>query len=69
MVNVLGHRDPGRAGLEGYAEALAVPGVSVHLYGKPSVPAPPEDGARDRHRHRARRRRGRAEHAAALLVV
>jgi 5-(carboxyamino)imidazole ribonucleotide synthase len=36
MVNVLGHRT-GAVRPEGYAEALAVPGASIHLYGKPEV--------------------------------
>lgn len=36
MVNVLGQRE-GTAHPEGMAEALAVPGASVHIYGKPDV--------------------------------
>ena len=36
MVNVLGQRE-GTARPEGIAEALAVPGASVHIYGKPDV--------------------------------
>jgi 5-(carboxyamino)imidazole ribonucleotide synthase len=36
MVNVLGQRE-GTARPEGIAEALAVAGASVHIYGKPDV--------------------------------
>ena len=36
MVNVLGHRS-GPVQAEGFADALAVPGAKVHLYGKPEV--------------------------------
>lgn len=36
MINVLGERD-GAAGRDGLLEALAVPGVGVHLYGKTDV--------------------------------
>ena len=37
MVNVLGRRDGSPPRPEGLAEALAVPGASIHLYGKPDV--------------------------------
>lgn len=37
MVNVLGHRDAEPAETTGLQEALAVEGVSVHVYGKPHV--------------------------------
>ena len=37
MVNVLGRRDGSPPQTEGLTEALAVPGASVHLYGKPDV--------------------------------
>lgn len=36
MVNVLGHRE-GTVRLDGFVEALAIPGAAVHLYGKPDV--------------------------------
>lgn len=36
MVNVLGKRD-GTPQVDGYREALSIPGVSVHLYGKDAV--------------------------------
>ena len=36
MVNVLGHRE-GATSPKGLADALAVPGAAVHLYGKPDV--------------------------------
>jgi 5-(carboxyamino)imidazole ribonucleotide synthase len=36
MINVLGHRE-GRPEPHGLADALAVPGVGVHLYGKGRV--------------------------------
>ena len=36
MVNVLGHRE-GTIKLEGFAQALDVPGAAIHLYGKPDV--------------------------------
>ncbi len=37
MVNILGHRDGSPPRTDGLAEALAVPGASVHIYGKPDV--------------------------------
>ncbi len=36
MVNVLGHRN-GQPSLSGYTQALAVPGIGVHVYGKSEV--------------------------------
>ena len=36
MVNVLGHRE-GTIKLDGFAQALDIPGAAVHLYGKPDV--------------------------------
>lgn len=36
MVNVLGHRN-GTPSLAGYTQALAVPGVGIHVYGKTEV--------------------------------
>ncbi len=37
MVNILGEKDNERASLTGVAEALSIPGVSLHLYGKKMV--------------------------------
>ncbi|MEM1096321.1 MAG: 5-(carboxyamino)imidazole ribonucleotide synthase [Bacteroidota bacterium] len=34
MINVLGHRTRQPSSTDGYREALAIPGVDVHLYGK-----------------------------------
>jgi len=37
MVNLLGEGEPGRPSVMGLKEALAIPGVSFHLYGKDQV--------------------------------
>jgi 5-(carboxyamino)imidazole ribonucleotide synthase len=68
MVNVLGHRD-GPTQAEGYAEALAVPGVGVHLYGKPSTRSRRKMGHVTATGTDPEEVRRRAEHAASLLVV
>lgn len=68
MVNILGHRS-GRPTTEGLADALSIPGVAVHLYGKHEVKpkrkmghitALGTDPAETRHR---------AEQAAALIKL
>lgn len=66
MVNVLGQRS-GTPRPEGYAEALAVPGVTVHLYGKDAVRPKRKMGHVTATGTDPAEVRARAERAAALI--
>ncbi len=68
MVNVLGHHE-GRPRTNGLAEALAVPGVSVHLYGKQRVRANRKMGHVTATGDDPAETRARAERAASLIQL
>jgi 5-(carboxyamino)imidazole ribonucleotide synthase len=68
MVNVLGRRN-GVTSRAGFREALDIPGVAVHLYGKPEVRRQRKMGHVTVCGHRREDVRRRAENAAAMIEL
>jgi 5-(carboxyamino)imidazole ribonucleotide synthase len=68
MINVLGHRE-GRPSLNGYRDALAIPGAAVHIYGKYDVRPRRKMGHVTATGKDPNETRGRAEEAASLIQL
>jgi 5-(carboxyamino)imidazole ribonucleotide synthase len=68
MINVLGHRE-GRPSLNGYRDALAIPGAAVHIYGKYDVRPRRKMGHVTATGKDPDETRGRAEEAASLIQL